>query len=456
MTIFDYIFMHAQKSPERMALKSEKNSITYGRLQIQINTYGEYLQRNICHQGDRVILRIKERQDWFITFLSLLAIGCLVIPVPPDITDYELETVKADTKADAVVDQYIHVEPSEKAFPSKSNTGGIIHMTSGTTGKQKYCVRNIMQLTIEGEMYQKTFQLDESDKILALPPLYHSYALGAGGMSALVTGACLYTLDTFVPRRALSVIQEEKITILIMVPVMAKLLCNSYTASEEQLKSVRLSIVGAGAISKELYEDFYQKYGITLLSNYGSTETGAIISRVDKGPYNSVGKPMEGVMIKVLDENKRPVPIGEQGKLWVKCPNMFTGYLGMTKRPKDEEGWFPMHDIVYMNQSGALFICGRECGIINIGGKKVNPKEVEDVILSIPKVKDCVVMECKDKVKAFVAAEGLTPEAIRKECMIKLSNYKVPSMIEFIQNIPRNELGKVQYRILTDGVKNGC
>lgn len=83
-------------------------------------------------------------------------------------------------------------------------------------------------------------------------------------------------------------------------------------------------------------------------------------------------------------------------------------------------------------------------------------KEVEDVILSIPKVKDCVVMECKDKVKAFVAAEGLTPEAIRKECMIKLSNYKVPSMIEFIQNIPRNELGKVQYRILTDGVKNGC
>lgn len=455
MTIFDYLLMHAQRSPERVALMSKKNSITYGRLLIQINAYGKYLQRNICHQGDRVILRIKERQDWFITFLSLLAIDCWVIPVPHDITDYELESVKADTKADTVIDQYIHLEPSEKAFPSKSYTGGILHMTSGTTGKQKYCMRNIMQLTIEGEMYQKTFQLYESDKILALPPLYHSFALGAGGMSALITGACLYTLDTFVPRRALSVIQEENITLLIMVPVMAKLLCNSYAASVGQLKSVKLSIVGAGAISKEVYEDFYQKYGITLLSNYGSTETGAIISQVKKGPYNSVGKPMEGVMIKVLDENKRPVSIGEQGRLWVKCPSMFTGYLGMTERSKDEEGWFPMHDIVYMNENGALFVCGREWGIINIGGQKVNPKEVEEVILSIPKVKDCVVMECRDKVKAFVAAEGLTAEAIRKECVLKLSNFKVPSMIEFIQNIPRNELGKVQYKVLTDGGKNG-
>lgn len=456
MTIFDYIAMHAKKNPERIALKSEKNSISYGRLLGQIQAYGEYLQQHVCHQGDKVILKIKERQDWFVTFLSLLAIDCWVIPVSPDITDYELQTVKADTKADVIVDKYVDVEPAENVFLPKSYTGGIIHMTSGTTGKQKYCVRNIMQLTVEGEMYQKTFQLNETDKILALPPLYHSYALGAGGMSALVTGACLSTIDTFVPRKALSVIGEEKITVVILVPVMAKLLCNSYTAREEQLKSVRLSIVGAGPISKELYKDFYIRFGIRLLSNYGSTETGAILSRVEKETYNSVGKPMEGVRIKVLDDNKSPVPVGEQGKLWVKSPNMFTGYYGLAEQPIDEDGWFPMHDIVYQNQSGAVFICGREWGIIKIGGKKVNPKEVEEVILSIPKVKDCVVMECREKVKAFVAAKGLTSEDIRKECLTKLSNYKVPSMIEFVPKIPRNELGKVQYKRLTDGEKDGC
>ena len=336
-------------------------------------------------------------------------------------------------------------------FNEKSS--GILHMTSGSTGKAKFCIRTIDNLTSEGLAFRTKLETSSIDKVLGVPPLYHSYALGAALMTALVSGSCLYTLDKFVPREVLRIVEEDRITILILVPIMAKLLCSTYTSSKSNLCSLRIALVGAGAITVDIYNSFLSKFGISLQCNYGSTETGGIVTRLKPEPRMSIGKPMEGVQIKIICENGTYVSENMEGELWVKCSSMLSGYYGIQSKCIDDDGYFPMGDIVVMDERGYLYLKGRKKNIINVGGKKVNPYEVEEVLRKIPGMKECVVIGFKkangeEAVKAIVVSEMLTEYTIRKYCISVLSDFKVPSIIEFQNRLPRNELGKIRRKDL--------
>lgn len=458
--LFEKIKEYSEK--ELFALANESTKITYKELYKKLAENQALLRMNGFCENDTVVLKITNQVHYVIVFLSLLSIPCWVVPVPSNIMPGELENVLADTDGKLFDDStYSSFEscggtPADLQMPNPE-MGGIYHLTSGSTGKSKLCVRTVKHLSIEGECFRREFGLEASESIISASPVYHSFALGAALMTAFMSGCLLYVVDNFAPRQILRMIHNNKINILIMVPAMARALCNTYTKQNYSLESVRIALVGAGPVTKDLYETIKDKFGITLFSNYGSTETGGIISRLVPMPYKSIGKPMKGVKVKLCDSSHNVVGTGEEGEVWVKGTYMMQGYLGEEKSIYDEDGFFNMGDLAYMDEGGFLYITGRTKLLINIGGKKVNPYEVEKTILKHPAVEECAVTgfvkengeEC---VKATIVASVVTEEQIYDFCSKYLNKHQCPTVIEFAEKLPRNSLGKILRDVLTKNI----
>jgi len=457
--LFAYIKEYAANSPNKIAIIEKNRIINYQELFNCIINQSAKLKKMGFYKQQRVLLKYNRQSTFIINFLSLLEVGCWVIPIPSEITDDELEKIVNLTKGvklpveDFTPEVYNSGEEQGVWKIADSENTGIYHLTSGSTGTPKFCVRTLKALTLEGLSFKKTFDISDDDIILSMAPLNHSFALGATIMTALVSGAGIYTMDNFTPRLALKEIQTNKITILVLVPAIAGVLCDVTTKKNYDLKSLRIVLAGAGSINGKLYYEFQDKFGISLMSNYGSTETGGIVSRLEPLPYESIGKPMMGVEIKICDANGRKIINGQAGELRVKCKSMLNSYWLDPKLPFDEDGYLPMGDIAKIDEKGYLFIMGRIKSIINVSGKKVNPFEVEEILLEHSKISECVVRGIKksngdEAVRAFIVSNNLTEEEIRNYCQIKLSSYKVPSEIIFLKALPRNKTGKIKWEEL--------
>lgn len=449
--LFEKIRQYADT--DYMALEYEGQMISYQELYQRLVFGQTILQEQGFEKGDIVLLKLENQFDFALSFLTLLSIPCWVIPIPFDMTQEEYEKVRG--RIDAKVFDTTEYEKIkeyrvlEKALELPDTTsGGIYHMTSGSTSEPKLCVRTIRSLSIEGATFQKMYQATQEEHILSGAPIYHSYAMGAAFMTAMMSGCLLHIINAFVPRKLLRLIDEKKITILLLVPVMAKALCNTRTKKAYSTESIRIALVGSGPVDQELFDTMKEKYGISLSANYGSTETGGIISRITNSYIGSIGKPMKDVCVKICDEDKSEVGAGVSGQLWVKSPYMMDKYLYEEDGYFDQDGYYCSGDLASMNEDGYLYITGRIKHLINVGGKKVNPRELEEVIMKYPGVKDCHVtgkseLGGKERVCAFIVGESISNKDIYEHCLKHLSQYKCPSIIKFVKEIPKNSMGKI-------------
>ncbi len=457
MNLFDYIKEYADSNPSSLAVVAEERTITYKELYNYIKSNNATLKKYGFTPMQKVIVKINKQVDFIIALLSLLSVECWVIPVPDDIKQDELEKVINLTGATKFPYEnwefYKCLEFTDDVNISDSNSTGILHLTSGSTGTPKLCIRTLHGLTCEGLSFKNTFTITTQERVLSASPLYHSYALGAAIMGAFVSGSCIYTIDSFVPRRVLKIIQNNSISFFILVPAMASLICDTISDQKYDLSSLRIALVGAGPIKEKVYNKFKEKYGVALLSNYGSTETGALVSRLDPLTYTSIGMPMDGVEIKLCDENGEKVGTGETGEIMVKCDGMLKAYFGIPETPFDKDGFFAMGDIAVQDSDGYLYIKGRKKLLINVGGKKVNPYEVEEVLMELAGVRECMVtgyinQNEEERVRAYIVGDGITESQIRSFCSEKLSQHKIPNEIIFTDCIPKNKLGKVIHQEL--------
>ena len=187
--------------------------------------------------------------------------------------------------------------------------------------------------------------------------------------------------------------------------------------------------------------------------NYGSTETGGLASRVFSENYESVGKPMPGVEIQIRSKAGTVLEHGQEGEIYVKSPAMFSGYFGEPASMFDENGYFKMGDIGKKDREGYVYILGRSKHLIKIGGKTVNPKEIEAVIMKHDKIADCVVVGKTDEknieyMKDYIAAEDISMEEARLYLTQNLNSHQIPRVIEIVKSIQRNAVGKVDYSVL--------
>lgn len=459
MDIFECINKYAENNGEKVAVSDGETDISYIRLSRLININQKRLRENGYQSGENIIIKTHKQIEFVIAFLSLLAYECWLVPVPYDVTDAELGKIIELTDGKVMNDISIlmkieEINDLEKIIIKPNHEkSGILHMTSGSTGEPKFCIRTLKSLESESVSFIQTFSIIANDKLLSCSPLYHSYAMGGAILPSLMSGGSLYVINKFVPRQVLRVVEKYHITFLFVVPIMAKILCDIYTKETYDTSSLRIVLVGAGLITEELFQNFYKKYNVYLMSNYGSTETGGLISRIDALPFQSVGKAMYGTKIKLCDEYGQVVKNGEVGEIYVKTDGMFLGYYKNGEKPFDAEGFFPMGDLAVCDDQKNFYLVGRKKLLINVSGKKVNPLEVEKTIMELDSVYECVVVGVKknngdETIKAFVVAESVTTKEILKHCQNKLSKHKIPREIEFINAIPKNEVGKVDRNTL--------
>lgn len=451
---FEVIKNYSKYQGNNVAIASEEDCINFVELYNLILFAREYLK---FIEERNVILREDNQFNFSINFLSLILCDRIVIPVRNDISNEEIEQIVKDTNSIVFEDNILNEFRKHQIDRTINNdieliNAGIIQMTSGSTGSSKYCIRTIKSLIFEAINFQKLYSLTSVDQILSLCPLHHSFALGAGLLASIYSGSCLRTISTFSPRKAMIQIATNSITYLVMVPDMARMLCLTQKESDNNEYHIRIPLVGAGLVTEELFYEFKNKFKSEIKCNYGSTETGAIMSGSSSTPISSVGMALSSVRVKLKDENGIEI-LSEvaQGELYVKSDAMLIGYLNRDLN-LDEDGYYFMGDIARRDENGNYFIVGRQKPIIKIAGVTVNLTKVENVIKQYPGIKDCIlyvnqVKESKEVLMAMLAGVDIDEIALRKFCISKLPSACIPSKFYISESIDKNELGKVKVRV---------
>ncbi|HLC43404.1 MAG TPA: class I adenylate-forming enzyme family protein [Methylomirabilota bacterium] len=326
--------------------------------------------------------------------------------------------------------------------------------TSGSTGAPKWVVRSHANLLAELAALRQAFALVPEDRFLGAAPFFHVNGLCRTVLASMYVGATLYPVREFRRREILGLLTKERITFLGAVPQIFILLAETPVREEVDLSALRVAFSASAPLLPTSHRKFQEKYGVAIRQLYGSTETGTISVNLHPDPAScpeSVGTALEGVTVNVLDEGGHVLPPGQEGELTITSPFAAFEYLGNPAATVNafRAGAYFSGDLGTKDADGAIRITGRKKFLINRGGFKVNPYEVEAVIKEYPKVRDAVVFGTPgphgdDLVCCYiVASEECTTEEILLHCRDRIADFKVPSRIEFRPSLPTSSTGKI-------------
>ena len=490
----------AARLPDKPALIFRDRPITYAELDRRANLTAAALHDLGVRPGDRVALLLGNVPEFVYAFYGALRAGAIVAPLNPQLTPEEVGYILADAGARVVVcemgtlatvlavrDRLGDLEhvlvvggpPAPKGTqslevllehagepPVLANAPGdvaVLAYTSGTTASPKGAMLSHRNLLANLEQMGGVPMLAEAenDVVLLVLPLFHIYAMNVILGLTMKVGATAALVERFDPQETLDLVSRHGCTIVFGAPPMFYSWLSLPPASRPDLSSVRLAVSGAARLPGEVLEGFRERFGITIWEGYGLTETApALTSNAlgDAAKPNSIGLPLPGVELRLLDEHDEEVFEDDTGEIVVRGPNLFAGYWN---RPEDTErvirdGWFHTGDIAYRDEAGYLFIVDRKKDLIIVSGFNVFPKEVEDAIVGHPAVAEAAVYGIPDErtgeaVKASVVLEpgaSLTSEALLDHVGHTLARFKQPKQIEFLDQLPKLPTGKVLRRAL--------
>lgn len=356
--------------------------------------------------------------------------------------------------------QYVkpNLESSDLAF--LQYTGGTTGVAKGAMLTHANMVANVFQAKWVAEPLLK----DAKVRVAAIPlPMYHVFALSVNCLLFIELGVTGLLITN--PRDIPSFVKElkkQRIVALCGVNTLFNALLNNEHFKEVDFSALRLSVGGGAAIQGAVAKRWFETTGCHIIEGYGMTECSPLIaaSRWDSTEHTgSIGVPVPNTDIRIMDDAGNEVPIGERGELWVKGPQVMKGYWN---RPEDtaevlHNGWMATGDIVEMGQDLNLRIVDRKKDMIIVSGFNVYPNEIEDVVAHNPKVNEVVAVGVPHPVsgeiiKIFVTKkdESLTREELRSYCRQFLTGYKIPKEIEFRDELPKTNVGKILRRVLRD------
>lgn len=356
--------------------------------------------------------------------------------------------------------QYVkpNLESSDLAF--LQYTGGTTGVAKGAMLTHANMVTNVFQAKWVAEPLLK----DAKVRVAAIPlPMYHVFALSVNCLLFIELGVTglLITNPRDIPG-FVKELKKQRIVALCGVNTLFNALLNNEHFKEVDFSALRLSVGGGAAIQGAVAKRWFETTGCHIIEGYGMTECSPLIaaSRWDSTEHTgSIGVPVPNTDIRIMDDTGNEVPIGERGELWVKGPQVMKGYWN---RPEDtaevlHDGWMATGDIVEMGQDLNLRIVDRKKDMIIVSGFNVYPNEIEDVIAHNPKVNEVVAVGVPHPVsgeiiKIFVTKkdESLTREELRSYCRQFLTGYKIPKEIEFRDELPKTNVGKILRRVLRD------
>ncbi len=333
--------------------------------------------------------------------------------------------------------------------------------TSGTTGRSKGAMLSHDNLASNALVLHRYWRWRPGDVLLHALPIFHVHGLFVASHGALLSGSTMLWLPRFDPKAVIE--RLPRATVFMGVPTMYVRLLDDPAFDAQACRGMRLFVSGSAPLLPDTFRQFEARTGRRILERYGMSETTMLTSN----PYDgnrmagTVGLPLPGVQVRVVDEQGGDCPAGEIGAIQVKGPNVFSGYWRMPEKTREEftaDGFFRTGDMGRWDANGYLSIVGRGKDLIISGGYNVYPKEIESYIDELPGVFESAVIGVPDRdfgeaVTAVVVPKpGAAPEPAEIIAALKarIANFKVPKQVHLLPELPRNQMGKVQKNLLRE------
>ena len=446
--------------------------------------------------GDRLVVQLANRLELLDLFLACLRLGAVFVPVNVLYREREVAHIVSDAEPKAVVttpdlagqvpsgtpvwdvDEFApssrgatdvsgaegsagsaSADPSSPATDDapREDTAAAIVYTSGTTGRAKGAVLTHGNLAANARTLVEAWRITAEDRYFAVLPLFHVHGLGNGVGSWLASGCRMRLVERFEHEKAEALFEEFQPTLFFGVPTIYVRLLDIRDEAARRIGSrMRLFVSGSAPLPALVFEGFRAKFGHAILERYGMTETLMTISNPYEGERRpgTVGRPLPGVEVRIVGPDGRDRPDGETGELLVRGPAVFPGYWRRTEATAAAftDGWFRTGDLGERSADGYVTLRGRASDLIITGGFNVYPREIEEVLLEEPGVREAAVVGVPDERRgerpiAFFAG-GADEAALEAACRRQLASFKVPTAFVRVEALPRNALGKVQKHLL--------
>jgi long-chain acyl-CoA synthetase len=453
----DLLRQAASAQPDRLALIDGATRLSSAELDRQVSAAAVALLARNLEPGSRVGLQLPTGADFVVLYLATLRAGLVALPVNPAYTQAEVEHVRSDAGAalhlDAAEGRALLADAPPAADPRRDRGGdelAVLLYTSGTSGRSKGAMLSARALLANLDQIAELGLVGADDVLFVPLPLSHIFGLNAGLGMALRVGATLVLADRFEPAAALATMAAERVTAVLGVP-------SQYIAwladpgLDAGFAAVRFAMSGSATLGRGAVDGFAAA-GITVRDGYGLTEAAPVVAvdAAGEGP-GTVGPPLPGVEVSLRDGDGDPVDEGDPGRIFVRGPNLFSGYWPDGRDGPDAEGWFGTGDIAVFDEAGRLCMCGRSDDMVIVNGFNVYPAEVELVLAKISGVAEVAVVGVPDErtgeaVHAYVVPAPkatITAEALLAEAGKSLARFKVPTEIELVSSLPHTVTGKI-------------
>jgi len=495
MNIAQHIERGRRLSPDKPALIFEGRSVTYATLDDMASRFANGLLGLRVKRGDRVALFLPNSPEWVVTYLGIQKIGAVAVSINPSLKSEEVELLLNDSGAQALIvtsalrelvpheggkqarhlliaddagergmalsELIAQASPRAQAVEMRRDDPAAIVYTSGTTGLPKGAVLSHGNVTSNVEAKRRYLGIRPEDRLSLFLPLSHCFGQNAILNSGLGAGATVVLHSKFEPARVLRSVIDDGITMFFGVPTTYLILSDRACAHE--LDGVRYFFSAAATLPEEVERRWREKFGKVIYQGYGLTETSPFASYNHhlKHKPASIGTPIEAVEMRIVSvDDGSELPPGELGEIVVRGPNVMLGYWN---RPGEtaqaiRDGWFHTGDLGRQDGEGYFYLEDRLKDVINVGGLKVFPAEVENLIYQHPATAEVAVYGLPDTlmgervVASIVVKPGrlATAAEIVAFCRGRIADYKVPDAVEFVEAIPKNPTGKVLKRVLRE------
>ncbi len=456
-------------------------SLTFGELDARSSRLANLLASRGLQQGDRLAFFLVNRIEIVDLWIACVKLGVIVVPINVLYKEREIRHIVGDAEPAAVVTTVAQMPdfPSgvkcwdiesltleaaampaiRPASNSNASTPAALVYTSGTTGASKGAVLTHGNFASNALAVVESWKITSADRYLAALPLFHVHGLGNGIQSWLAVGCHMRLVAKFDYATAADLFDAYRPTLFFGVPTMyVRMLDIADDRARAIGANARLFVSGSAPLPAQVHDAFRAKYGRMILERYGMTETLMNVGNPYDGERRpgTVGFPFPGVSVRIVAEDGHEVATDETGELLVRSPHVCDGYW---RRPDATaaafiDGWFHTGDIGKRSADGYITLEGRRSDLIISGGFNIYPREIEELIMDQPGVREATVVGVADKVRgevpvAYVVAESsLDDAALLAHLRTQLASFKIPRGIVHVDSLPRTALGKVQKHLL--------
>jgi len=525
MTMPQAIRQVAEAFPEREALVCGASRFTYGQLLDNVQRLARGLGALGLRSGDRVAALLPPGPEFVFTFFGVAELGAVIVPLNPQLRRRELEHVLGDAEPAVLVtwrpielellrraagacriiltskeegpglslDEILNGGETAPLSPAAASPRDLLALlyTSGTTGLPKgtmHTHRSLIAPVVASiklrELWTRRPNLRTAPQMARALARYGRRLLRAAGrpqtflstigwhtisglevmLQALLMGDRLVAMPRFHPQEALRLVEQERVTILVAVPMAYQVMLGLGDFERYDTSSLLICGTGAAPCPPHLAREIQRRFNCAVHIGFGATETAGGIAATSvsdsaERQAETVGRPMPGIEIRIVDEQRRDLPPGQVGELACRGDNIMLGYYHapeLTAAVVDEDNWYYTGDLAMLDEKGYLHIVGRKKDVIIRGGQNIYPAEIEAFLSAHPKIREAAVVGVPaavagESVWAFICLEEgaqMSAQEVLDYCRTALEPYKIPSQVRFLSEFPRAEIGKPQKMVL--------